>query len=94
MEVYQLRAGDQAETQIHALNPTQFPPVGLFWTIEVPEQSVQVELEKGNASLQALDVPILDYGTDTNALFGGGPKPIRGAACRRSALVAGADSGS
>ena len=78
MEVYQLRASDQTETQIHALNPTQFPPVGLFWTIEVSEDSVQVELDKGNASLQAFDVPIIDYGTDTNAFFGGGPKPIRG----------------
>jgi hypothetical protein len=44
----------------------------------VLEQGVQVELEKGNAFLRAFDVPILDYGTDTNALFGGGPKPVRG----------------
>ena len=78
MEVYQLRAGDQTDTQIHEINPTQFPPVGLFWTIEVPEHSVQVELEKGNASLQAFDVPIIDYGTGPNALFGGGPKAIPG----------------
>jgi hypothetical protein len=85
VEVYQLRAGDQTETQIHELNPTQFPPVGLFWTIEVPEHSVEVELEKGTASLQAFHVPIIDYSTGTNALFGGGPKPVPGSVSFRVA---------
>jgi hypothetical protein len=78
VDVYQLRAGDQTETQIHDLNPTQFPPVGLFWTLEVPDHSVKVELDKGKAILQAVHLPILDYGTLQNALFGGGPAPIPG----------------
>ena len=79
MDVYQLRAGDQTETQIHDLNPSAFPPVGLFWTIELPEEdSVRVQFEDGRASLQAADVPILDYGDILNALFGGGPPPVPG----------------
>jgi len=78
VDVYQLRAGNQTETQIHDLNPTQFPPVGLFWTLEVPDHCVKVELDKGRAILQAVDVPIFDYGDIPNALFGGGPDPIPG----------------
>ena len=79
MDVYQLRAGDQTLTQIHDLNPTTFPPVGLFWTVQLREDSVEVRLEKGSASLQAWDVPILDYGNIPNALFtGDNPPPIPG----------------
>jgi len=76
VDVYQLRAGDQTPTQIHDLNPSTFPPVGLFWTIELPEESVEVRLEKGRASLQASDVPVFDYGTLGNALFGPVPSPL------------------
>jgi hypothetical protein len=65
-------------SQIHDLNPTAFPPVGLFWTVEIPESGVVVELGAGNASLQAMNVAILDYGYIGNALFGGGPMPIPG----------------
>jgi hypothetical protein len=63
--------------QLHDLNPTQFPPVGLFWTIEVPIDAVQTNLREGSASLEASDLPILDYGNIPNALFGGGP-PVPG----------------
>jgi hypothetical protein len=78
VDVFQLRAGDQTETQIHDLNPTQFPQVGLFWTTQVPDHSVKVELDKGKAILQAINVPIFDYGNGGNSLFGGGPDPIPG----------------
>ena len=64
--------------QIHDLNPSSFPPAGLFWTIEIPASGVHVELGKGSASLQASNVPILDYGNIGNALFGGGPSPVPG----------------
>jgi len=64
--------------QIHDLNPTTFPPVGLFWTTEIPVAGVDVHLGKGSASLQASDVAILDYGYIPNALFGGGPPPTPG----------------
>jgi len=64
--------------QVHDLNPTAFPPVGLFWTTEIPITGVDVQLGKGSASLQASNVAILDYGNIPNALFGGGPAPIAG----------------
>jgi len=64
--------------QIHDLNPTAFPPVGLFWTTEIPITGVDVQLGKGSASLQASNVAILDYGFIPNALFGGGPPPTPG----------------
>jgi hypothetical protein len=64
--------------QIHDLNPSAFPPAGLFWTIEIPADGVQVEVGNGGASLQASDVLILDYGNIGNALFGGGPSPVPG----------------
>ena len=65
-------------SQIHDLNPSAFPPVGLFWTVEIPESGVVVELGAGSASLQATNVAVLDYGNIGNALFGGGPLPIPG----------------
>jgi hypothetical protein len=64
--------------QVHDLNPTAFPPVGLFWTIEIPRSGIDVELGAGRASMQASNVPILDYGNIGNALFGGGPPAVPG----------------
>ncbi len=64
--------------QVHDLNPSTFPPVGLFWTTEIPIAGVDLQLGKGSALLQASDVAILDYGQIPNALFGGGPAPIPG----------------
>jgi hypothetical protein len=64
--------------QIHDLNPSTFPPTGLFWTIEIPGDGIQVHLGKGFASMEANNVPILDYGDIGNALFGGGPSPTPG----------------
>jgi hypothetical protein len=72
MDVYQPGPGDQ----VHDLNPTSFPPVGLFWTIEIPVSGVQVQLGKGSAVLEASNVPVLDYGNIGNALFGGGPAAV------------------
>ena len=48
--------------QVHDLNPTQFPPVGLFWTVPIPVNGVEVDLAKGTASMKATKVPIFDYG--------------------------------
>ena len=44
---------------LHDLNPGILPS-GLFWSIEIPEESIQVNLGKGRASMEADDVPILD----------------------------------
>ena len=63
--------------QIHDLNPG-IKPDGLFWTLAVPGDSIEVNLGKGRASLEAREVPIEDYGTIVNALFGGGPAPTPG----------------
>jgi hypothetical protein len=78
VDVFQPRAGSQAFDQIHDLNPSTFPPLGLFWTLQIPGGSVHVELGKGSATLQASDVPIFDYVTGMNALFGGGPPAVPG----------------
>jgi hypothetical protein len=63
--------------QIHDLNPGILPS-GLFWTIEIPRDGIQVHLGKGVASMEANNVPILDYGDFGNALFGSGPAPTPG----------------
>jgi hypothetical protein len=62
--------------QIHDLNPSTFPPTGLFWTIAIPSDGIQVNLGKGVASMEADDVPVFDYGTIPNALFGPIPDPL------------------
>ena len=65
--------------QIHDLNPSQFPPVGLFWTVPIPAGGVQVDLDNGNALMRALKVPIFDYGTLQNATsIGSNPPPVPG----------------
>ena len=64
-------------SQLHDLNPTLFPPSGLFWTIEVPVDNVTVDLASGKATLRGTNVPILDYGDIPNALSGARP-PVYG----------------
>jgi hypothetical protein len=65
--------------QLHDLNPTQFPPVGLVWTVPLPINGVAVNLANGNAMMQATRVPIFDYGSIPNALFTfNKPPPIPG----------------
>jgi hypothetical protein len=64
--------------QVHDLNPSAFPPASLFWTIEIPNDGIDVQPGKGSATLQASNVPILDYGDILNALLGNGPPPIPG----------------
>jgi hypothetical protein len=66
-------------TQIHEFNPSQFPPVGLFWTVPIPAGGVQVDLDNGSAVMRALKVPIFDYGTLQNATSSGSnPPPVPG----------------
>ena len=78
MDVFLPGPGDQ----IHDLNPTVFPPVGLFWTIQIPQEDdssgVKVDFDEGSAVMRASNVPIFDYGYIPNALFGGGPTPVPG----------------
>ena len=60
------------------MNPSSFPPTRLFWTLAIEEDEVEVHLGKGFAEMEAEKVPIIDYVNFGNALFGGGPTPIRG----------------
>lgn len=71
--------------QIHDLNPTTFPPVGLFWTLQISDErqaddgnGVDIETGSGRATLRVKNAPIFDYGDINNALFGGGPAPVAG----------------
>jgi hypothetical protein len=50
---------------------------GLFWTMPIPEQSIDVDLEDGRASMRLKNAVVTDYGNINNALFGGGPAPMR-----------------
>jgi hypothetical protein len=63
--------------QIHDLNPG-IEPDGLFWTVALPDDSVDVNFGNGFASLEGTKVPIDDYGNIANALLGGGPAPVPG----------------
>jgi hypothetical protein len=60
--------------QIDDLNPSDFHPTGLFWTLAIPGDGIHVNLDKGHASMEARKVPIFDYGNIGNALFGGAPR--------------------
>jgi hypothetical protein len=59
------------------MNPSPQHPTGLFWTTRVPADGIEVNLGKGSASLEAFNVPINDFGTGFNSLFGSTP-PIPG----------------
>ena len=70
MDVYEPSSG----AQIHDLNPSDYHPTGLFWTIAISEDAIQVNFGEGHASMRASNVPIFDYGNIDNALFGGAPR--------------------
>ncbi len=74
MDVFEPGPGQQ----LHDLNPTAFPPTGLFWTLEIPSNGIDINLGKGSAVMVANNLPILDYIDIPNALFGGGPAPVPG----------------
>lgn len=58
--------------QIHDFNPGIRPfPGGLFWTVRIPSESVEVDLEDGTASLDVSRLHLEDYFTLANALADG-----------------------
>ena len=61
-------------SQLHDLNPSDYHPTGLFWTLPIPEQNIEVHPGNGYASLVAQNLPIYDYGQIPNALFGDAPR--------------------
>jgi hypothetical protein len=48
---------------------------GLFWTIAVPRDSVEVDFERGRAELRVERAKVEDYGDFLNSLFGGPSEP-------------------
>jgi hypothetical protein len=62
------------ENQIHDFNPG-ITPSGLFWTIRIPDDSVEIELDEAEASMDLSDLEIEDYHDIVNALMRGPSVP-------------------
>ena len=60
--------------QLDDMNPG-ITSTGLFWTMAIPEGSVEVNFGNGSAELRVEHVKIEDYGTFLNSLFGGPSEP-------------------
>ena len=71
MDVYEPGPGPQ----INDFNPG-IAPSGLFWTMAIPPESVDVEFEDGAASMRVTNIGVRDFHDIENALFGGGPPPV------------------
>jgi hypothetical protein len=60
--------------QVHDLNPG-ITQNGLFWTVALEPEDVQVNLTAGTATLEVHDIHVKDYFDLENALIGGGNNP-------------------
>jgi hypothetical protein len=60
--------------QLDDMNPG-IALTGLFWTMAIPEKSVEVDFETGRAELRVKNAEVEDYGTFLNSLFGGPSDP-------------------
>ena len=60
--------------QIHDFNPG-IAPSGLFWTIRIPDESVEIDLEDATASMTVNNLEIEDYHDLVNALMDGPSVP-------------------
>lgn len=56
--------------QIHDFNPG-ITPSGLFWTIAIPENTIDVNFAAGKASFKVNDLDVEDYHDVVNALNDG-----------------------
>lgn len=79
--------GPFESNQLHDFNPgdlnvpgepNYFMDGGLFWTLRVPEESIEVHPGRGDASFVLSEFSLLDYFTVANAIFRfpAGPDPI------------------
>ena len=59
--------------QIHEFNPSQFPPVGLFWTVPLPASGVEVDLTNGTATMKAVKVRFMTMYATKRAVHGQQP---------------------
>lgn len=71
MDVFEPGPGDQ----LHDLNPG-IATSGLFWTVAIPPESVEVSLAANSATMKMTNASVQDYFSIPYALFGGGPAPI------------------
>jgi hypothetical protein len=71
IDVYDPSLGD---AQVHDLNPG-ITQNGLFWTVVLDPEDVQVSLTAGTATLEVHDIHVKDYFDLENALIGGGNNP-------------------
>jgi hypothetical protein len=63
--------------QLHDLNPSPHHPTsGLFWTIPIPEGSVDANPGAGRATLQVSNAAVFDHGSIGNALVSGSGDPM------------------
>jgi hypothetical protein len=60
--------------QLDDMNPG-ITSTGLFWTMAIPENSVEVNFGKGRAELRVERAEVEDYGSLPNSLFGGPSDP-------------------
>ncbi|PZR97293.1 MAG: hypothetical protein DLM67_08345 [Candidatus Nephthysia bennettiae] len=61
--------GAGGSQQVHDYNPGE--ENGLFWTVPIPSDSVDVDLDDGTAALDLRNFLIDDYGNVGNAISGG-----------------------
>lgn len=71
MDLFTPGPGGTNGPQIHDFNPGIRQPGGLFWTVPVSEEALEVDLDEGTASLSLQDFDTDDYGNLHNALLGG-----------------------
>ena len=62
--------GQAGSVQIHDYEPG-IAPSGLFWTVAVPPEVVQYDLDAGTASFRMKDYATRDYFTFANGVVGG-----------------------
>jgi hypothetical protein len=69
MDLFTVAVGTN-KGQVHDFNPG-IRESGLFWTVPVPEDALEVNFEAGTATLSLHDFDTDDYGNLENALKGG-----------------------
>jgi hypothetical protein len=60
----------QLEQGVHSYDPG-IAPNGLFWTIPIPDDSVEINLNEATASMRLRNVPVFDWKTIPNSLLRG-----------------------
>jgi len=60
--------------QIHDFNPG-IAPSGLFWTIRIPDESVEIDLDNATASMKLSDVELRDFFSIPNSFMRGSSVP-------------------